>query len=101
MPIAAAAVSAHISNNKRAATKKLPGKFLHLQVEKKKLEHELTTKFPSENDIKFNQVRDLLMMNGFVSSFKYLIAAAIMKTLQHLGETQSCLHRIRRHIRKM
>ena len=64
--IAAVIVASNSKLNRRASSKNLPDKLLHLRLEKEKLEHELTTNFPVENDIKFNKVMELLMMNGFV-----------------------------------
>ncbi len=65
MPIVSVAV--HSGSTKRARAKKLPERFEHLKLEKKKLEQDLTTKFPVGDDIKFDKTLDLLMMNGFVS----------------------------------
>ena len=60
------------SSAKRAFRKLRPiSKYLHLQNEKKKLEFELTTNFPAEANIIFDENLDLLMMNGSYFYFNH------------------------------
>jgi hypothetical protein len=70
MPAASAASSATAAtaakHKKKVTLKQLPNKFLPVQFERQKLEHELTNRFPTADEIKFKKVLELLMMNGFV-----------------------------------
>ncbi len=64
MPIAAAATVALQDRRKRPSKVAVNASFAHLQAEKKNLEHELTTRLPAPEDIIFDKVLELLMMDG-------------------------------------
>ena len=64
MPIAVAASLSAVGKRSSTKVKKVESKYLHLQLEKQRLEHKLTTKFPVTDDIVFDKDLELLMMNG-------------------------------------
>jgi hypothetical protein len=64
MPIIVASAASRSQNSRKYAAKKIQNKYLHLKIEKEKLEHELTTKYPLNHDLKFKKILELLMMNG-------------------------------------
>jgi hypothetical protein len=70
--MAAAAATVVISRKSSSRAKKIPSKYLNLHLEKLQLEHELTTKFPVNEDIIFDKDLELLMMNGLTKLKKLL-----------------------------
>jgi hypothetical protein len=79
MPIAvAASVSAARKPSNR--NKKIPSKYLNLHLEKQKLEHELTTKFPRAEAIIFDKDLELLMMNGSISLTSLRVLMSLVLT---------------------
>ncbi len=60
----AAAATAVLHDRRKRSSKAMDASFAHLQEEKKKLEHELTTRLPAPEDVIFDKDLELLMMDG-------------------------------------
>ena len=64
MPVAAAAASSAVGVAKKRIYIKSKQQSLEIEALRKLLQIELTTKFPDRDNMKFDQDRELLMMDG-------------------------------------